>query len=187
MLFPHTITRCFIAAAGLAFIPSTASAHVTLLSPNGGESYAAGSIVTIEWQLQIPHDQENWDLLYSTVSEPFEWIPIELDLPADNQNPGAFYSYEWTVPDIVAENAWIRVRQDNLSGEYDDISQMSFEIFDNSCLADLSGDGMLDFFDVSAFLTAYLENDLVADFNNDSTLDFFDVSEFLSAFADGCP
>lgn len=57
----------------------------------------------------------------------------------------------------------------------------------NPCPADLSGDGMLDFFDVSAFLTAFSSMDPVADFNNDGAFDFFDVSVFLSEFAAGCP
>lgn len=64
----------------------------------------------------------------------------------------------------------------------------SFEIqVQNPCPADLSGDGMLDFFDVSAFLTAFSSMDPVADFNNDGAFDFFDVSVFLSEFAAGCP
>jgi len=177
----------FIAAAGVTGVSSMAGAHVILLSPNGGDSYAIGSVVTIEWQLQIPHDQENWDLWYSTVSEPFEWIPIVVDLPADIQNPGTLYSYEWTVPDIVTEDAWIRVRQDNLSTDYEDISQMSFGIFDNSCFADLNGDGVLDFFDISAFLTAFMDQNPNGDFNNDNVFDFFDISAFLAAFTAGCP
>lgn len=55
------------------------------------------------------------------------------------------------------------------------------------CLADLNGDGMLDFFDVSAFLIAFKAMDPSADLNNDGNFDFFDVSAFLTAFAQGCP
>lgn len=55
------------------------------------------------------------------------------------------------------------------------------------CPPDLTGDGSLDFFDVSAFLTAFGNNDLVADFTGDGILDFFDVSAFLAAFGAGCP
>lgn len=56
-----------------------------------------------------------------------------------------------------------------------------------ACPADLTGDGMLNFFDVSAFLAAFAAQDLAADFNNDGILNFFDVSAFLSAFNQGCP
>jgi hypothetical protein len=59
--------------------------------------------------------------------------------------------------------------------------------FVNPCPADLNGDDELNFFDVSAFLTAFNAMDPIADFNNDSVFNFFDVSAFLSAFNDGCP
>ncbi len=56
-----------------------------------------------------------------------------------------------------------------------------------SCLADLNGDGTLDFFDISAFLTAFGNGEPVADFTGDGMYDFFDISAFLSAYAAGCP
>lgn len=55
------------------------------------------------------------------------------------------------------------------------------------CPADLNGDGALDFFDVSAFLSAYNAGDYVADYTGDALFDFFDVSAFLGYFAKGCP
>jgi hypothetical protein len=56
-----------------------------------------------------------------------------------------------------------------------------------ACLADLTGDGQLDFFDVSAFLNAFTSSEPSADFTGDGTWDFFDVSAFLNAFNQGCP
>lgn len=55
------------------------------------------------------------------------------------------------------------------------------------CTADLTNDGILDFFDISLFLTHFSNQDPIADFTNDNIWDFFDVSSFLSAFTDGCP
>lgn len=55
------------------------------------------------------------------------------------------------------------------------------------CVPDLNMDGMLDFFDVSAFLTAFGASDSSADFTGDGEFDFFDVSAFLTAFGAGCP
>ncbi len=55
------------------------------------------------------------------------------------------------------------------------------------CPADFTNDGVLDFFDISAFLSAYSSADPAADFNGDTNFDFFDISAFLSAFAAGCP
>ncbi len=53
--------------------------------------------------------------------------------------------------------------------------------------ADLNGDGMLDFFDLSAFLQALQAMDPSADFSGDGEFDFFDVSSFLTVFGMGCP
>lgn len=58
---------------------------------------------------------------------------------------------------------------------------------ETGCPADLTGEGMLDFFDVSAFLNAYTAQDPAADFTNDGIFDFFDVSAFLAAYSAGCP
>ena len=53
--------------------------------------------------------------------------------------------------------------------------------------ADFNADGILDFFDISAFLTAFGGGDLAADLSGDGVLDFFDISAFLTAFGQGCP
>ncbi len=53
--------------------------------------------------------------------------------------------------------------------------------------ADLTGNGTLNFFDISAFLELFAANDPVGDFNGDGTWNFFDISAFLAAFAAGCP
>ncbi len=57
----------------------------------------------------------------------------------------------------------------------------------SQCVADFNDDGALNFFDVSAFLSAFSSNDERADLNDDAMLNFFDVSLFLSAFTNGCP
>ena len=56
-----------------------------------------------------------------------------------------------------------------------------------SCPADLTGDGVLNFFDVSVFLNAYNAMDPQADFTGDGMFNFFDVSAFLNAYNAGCP
>jgi len=65
---------------------------------------------------------------------------------------------------------------------YDLVSESS-----NTCVADFTDDGILDFFDVSGFLNAFNASDPIADLTGDGTLDFFDVSAFLNAFTVGCP
>lgn len=56
-----------------------------------------------------------------------------------------------------------------------------------ACVADFTGDGVLDFFDVSAFINAYNAMDPAADLTGDGVWDFFDVSAFVSAYNLGCP
>lgn len=60
-------------------------------------------------------------------------------------------------------------------------------LLSTGCQADLNNDGQLNFFDVSAFLTALANQDSAADFTGDGQWNFFDVSAFLAAFAAGCP
>lgn len=55
------------------------------------------------------------------------------------------------------------------------------------CPADMTGDGDLNFFDVSAFLTEFARQNPLADFTGDGEFNFFDVSAFLAAFSAGCP
>ena len=55
------------------------------------------------------------------------------------------------------------------------------------CPADCNGDGVLNFFDVSMFLTEYNAQDTRADLNNDGQWNFFDISTFLMSYNAGCP
>ena len=47
--------------------------------------------------------------------------------------------------------------------------------------------GALNFFDISAFLSAFSDNDPSADITGDGTFNFFDISAYLSVFSAGCP
>lgn len=59
----------------------------------------------------------------------------------------------------------------------------------DNCLADLAEPfGVLNFFDVTAFLAQFNAGDPVADFAAPfGTLNFFDATAFLAAFNNGCP
>ncbi|RMH12363.1 MAG: hypothetical protein D6695_06840, partial [Planctomycetota bacterium] len=57
----------------------------------------------------------------------------------------------------------------------------------NPCTADWNGDGVLDFFDVLAFLDDFSNANPAADLNSDGELNFFDVLSFLDQFSAGCP
>ncbi len=56
----------------------------------------------------------------------------------------------------------------------------------DSCRADLTGDGELDFFDFLEFQNLFAAGDPRADFTGDGVLDFFDFLAFQNEFAAGC-
>lgn len=56
-----------------------------------------------------------------------------------------------------------------------------------SCSADYTGDGSLDFFDISLFLELYNSQHSLADLTRDGQFDFFDFAGFIIAFDQGCP
>jgi len=90
-------------------------AHVKLNYPIGGEIFAPGDIINIQWQITISHDQDNWDLYFSHDGVE-NWEVIRLNLETSQ------FNYQWTVPQIVTENAKIRIVMDNTDSDYDDIS-----------------------------------------------------------------
>jgi hypothetical protein len=109
-----TITK-FICLALLLGYSYTLSAHVTLDSPVGGETFTIGQTVTITWHITIPHNTLNWDLLFSPDGGA-TWEYIYQDLPVGNS------SYQWTVPSTLTSQGRVSVIQDNSAQDYQDES-----------------------------------------------------------------
>jgi glycosylphosphatidylinositol phospholipase D len=58
----------------------------------------------------------------------------------------------------------------------------------SGCPADLNADGLLNFFDLAAYLALFSGGDPAADLAPPSgVLNFFDLSAYLSVFNAGCP
>jgi len=75
----------------------------------------------------------------------------------------------------------------DLDGDYD-VDSDDLDLFNQLfCPADFNNDNELNFFDISAFLSAFTKSDPAADFNTDMDFNFFDISAFLSAYGAGCP
>lgn len=108
---------------GLRFLPllvclglvSNSNAHVSLDYPSGGETLVSGDSITIQWQIVIAHNQENWDLYFSPDGG-VQWEELQMDLPTSQ------LSYQWTVPEVVTQEARIRIHMDNTGTDYDDTS-----------------------------------------------------------------
>ncbi|MGV6815161.1 MAG: M14 family zinc carboxypeptidase [Phycisphaerales bacterium] len=125
-----------------------------------------------------------------------------VELSNDNGN-------SWTTLETVTENAnqWVekrfRIADTILPTDQMRLRFVASDLFNGSIVeagvddlrieavgcttnpADLNGDGTLDFFDISLFLSAFSTQAPIADFNNDGQWDFFDVSAFLTAFNNG--
>lgn len=123
------------------------------------------------------------------------YVEVETVGPAGAGTSGGWIQTGFNVGDFVALTSTIRVKfvaSDLGAGSIveagiDDVRVFGASCSTDSCPADLTGDGQLDFFDVSAFLTALGSMDPAADFTGDGQFDFFDVSAFLTAFGQGCP
>lgn len=107
--------RRFIFSLLAIFSMFNSLAHVALLKPTGGEILHPGEMITISWEILIPHDQENWDLLFSPDGGN-TWNVIAEDLPVSQ------VEYDWLVPSLEIQNARIRIVQDNSDFDYTDES-----------------------------------------------------------------
>lgn len=168
---------------------------VAAMSVNGDDSAVAG--IKKVWFQSIPvtpgHTYRFGVWALGTSSGPSAY---SLRLDADNTaisgvfSPVAAQVYAEHSAEFVASFSTVELSIKNVSGitfpndfMLDDLTLVDV----TPCPADLSNDGVLDFFDISAFLTAFSNQDPIADFANDGTFDFFDISAFLAAFSAGCP
>jgi hypothetical protein len=59
--------------------------------------------------------------------------------------------------------------------------------FGRPCRVDLNGNGVVNFFDIQAFVALLSAGAQEADFDDNGTVNFFDMARFIEAFQDGCP
>ncbi len=115
-------------------------------------------------------DEPNWNLIDGPVTS-----PVSSGVLA-----------QWDTATAAPGEYAIRVSLTHSGGVEPVQAQAIATISASPCPADLTGDGSLNFFDVSVFLAAFAAGDPVGDFNGDGNFNFFDVSDFLVSFASGC-
>lgn len=121
----------------------------------------------------------NWGELMTVVSDGVDQDGFSL-----NQIPLPFLAYgpdlqlRMTAQGDEADDDWY---VDNIGVTMDFIEETE------PCPADINGDELLDFFDISAFLGAFSGMTSIGDYNGDGAWDFFDISSFLGDFSAGCP
>jgi hypothetical protein len=118
------------------------------------------------------------------------WTGLETVGPNGPEVSGGWFTKEFRVADFVTPTSQVRVRF-IAKDDFGTIVEAGVDAFTVSglvcedpmtdCPPDLTMDGSLDFFDVSALLN----NEV--DYNGDTQFDFFDISQFLQDFGDGCP
>ncbi len=144
-----------------------ASAHIRLITPNGGEKLEVGSTFEIRWTILIRHNQRNWDIWYSTESNTGPWTTVAMNLP-----PGPFgVAVSGTV-------AYVADRQSGL--QVIDVSSCEL------CPADLDGSGSVDFGDILAILSAWGNKGGPEDLDGSGVVDFGDILIVLAAWGP-CP
>jgi hypothetical protein len=101
--------------------PDTTAPAVTVTSPNGGESWAAGSVHNITWTATDNEGVTSVDLYYSTDGG----LTLTL-IAAGVANTG---SYAWTVPNAATANGFVKVVAHDGSGNIgQDLSNAAFTI-----------------------------------------------------------
>ncbi len=110
------------------------SAHVNLLSPNGGEQVTGGENLGIVWQVAVAHEMESWDLWYSVSGEAGPWIELATVPPGDTAFE-AVHTYYWLIPnDMESGQMRVKVRQNTTYGNlWTDSSSADFSISGTCC------------------------------------------------------
>jgi hypothetical protein len=150
------------------------------------------------WYDNTAGNAPNLDVLTVEISNNLgvTWTTLEVVGPNTAQSGGGWFEASFRVADFVTPTNATLVRfitSDLGEGSVIEAAVDAFRVSQFSCEdpetcpADINGDGSLNFFDVSAYLTAFNEMDPIADFNGDGQFNFFDVSAFLTAFNAGCP
>jgi hypothetical protein len=97
----------------------TIKPSVTLIQPNFGGTLVAGSVFPIKWNSD--GISNIYDIAYSTTSSAGPWTNIVVGYNT------ATNTYNWTVPNILSSNCYIRIT-DNVNNCKQDISNFPFTI-----------------------------------------------------------
>jgi len=129
-----------------ALTPKTAS--LTVLGPNGGETFAPGDIVTIRWQSEgVPETV----LVEFSLDDGIFWWPV---FPPNVGNTG---QYKWQVPLVDSDGMQVRVSSVNRPKVYD-TSDASFAVTQRvGAVGDLNSDGIVNFFDFAVMASAWAQ------------------------------
>ena len=118
-----------------------------------------------------------------------DYVLVETVGPSGAGTSGGWIETGFNVADFVALSSAVRVKfvasdlgdGSVVEAAIDDVRVLGVSCTTDTCPADLNGDTVADFFDISALLMGQL------DYNGDTAFDFFDISTFLQDLSVGCP
>jgi hypothetical protein len=169
-----------------------------LTSPVMDASQGNAIVSYARWYDNTNGASPNADIFVVEVSDDAgaTWTNLETVGPNGAENAGGWFEKQFALSSIPGfeQNNLFQIRftaSDNGDGSVieagvDALMLQSFACA-SSCPADLTGDGDLNFFDISEFLALFGDEDPTADFTGDGNFNFFDISAFLDAFGNGCP
>lgn len=191
-------SRCYLTGNGAPGDNNDVDGGTTILTSPTMDATGAAFISYARWYSNSFGASPNADTFVVEVSDDngSTWSNLETVGPGGVETDGGWYQVQYALADVpgFTTNDEFRIRF--TASDFGDGSvveagvdavSLSVAGCDATCPADLNGDGNLDFFDVSQFLTAFNAMDASADFNGDGNFDFFDVSAFLTVFNAGCP
>lgn len=135
-------------------------------------------------------DLDPMAVVYCGVFDPLQPNMNVIDIDDDsNGYPNALIFAEQAIDINQVYTLVVSSYSNHLPSQFGDyqISLRPGLYFSTACQADFSGDGSLNFFDVSAFISLFNSGNLAADLTQDGVFNFFDISAFLNLFNAGCP
>ena len=155
---------------------------VEVTAPAADQTFTGGGLIPVRWTASDDEDIRAFHI-QASYDGGRTWNFVARDLPPEAS------AFDWRLPPSAGIPD-VRVRVVVVDKRFQDSSDTTGVVSilpGDGCRADLNSDGVLNFFDVLAFLSAFDAQNPVADFNDDALFNFFDVQEFLSQFSAGCP
>ncbi|MEM9373403.1 MAG: choice-of-anchor B family protein [Planctomycetota bacterium] len=172
-----------------------------LTSPTLDASGAGDAFISYDrWYNNVAGASPNADVFTVQVSgnNGSSWTTVEVVGPAGEGTSGGWVASTFRVADYITPSSNTRVRfiaDDAGDGSVIEAGVDAFDLTFLSCedapdcVADFAEPfGTLNFFDISAYITAFNAGDASADLAAPfGSLNFFDISAYITAFNAGCP
>jgi len=171
-------------------VVTAATNELSILYQQPGGGFVQSALYPVGQGAGLVHGDINGDGLIDIIAKSAATLDVLLGTPSGDGFLQVTYEH-----DVLLELGGIFACED-INGDglgdlvgttIEQVGVLTTMCIESVCLADFTGEGVLNFFDVSAFLQAFGDQDPIADFTGEGVFNFFDVSAFLLLFAAGCP